>query len=467
MMTRLPLLDIGRRALDAIEDRCRPLLDRLVPPSPADEDLDIAGSGMDRTLTRRRNPRRILMAVLGGALLAVPAIWLMVGFGGSVYRVPSDRLTIGTVTQGPFEDYAAVRGTVAPSVTIYLTTDQGGAVKQVLVEDGARVKAGQPIMALSNPTLQMQFASRQVDTARQIGDVHNTELQIEQTRFTNRKELLNIEYELQTLKSDLDRDQRLYAAKAISLATYEKDRDRYAYEQKLREVSTASFRTAKRIQDMQLKQLRETLAQLNDNLAAARANLDALVIRAPMDGQLTALDAEVGQSKAAGAVLGQVDSADRFKLTAQVDEFYLGRVLLGQDALLTIDGRDFRARVSKLYPQVSNGTFKTDLKFDGPAPEGVHAGQAVDLKLELGGAKTALMLPNGQFYQDTGGAWAFVLSADGRKAVRRAVRLGRKNPGFVEVLDGLKPGERVIVSSYEAFKTVDTVKLESPSNDNP
>lgn len=474
MMMHLPAREQIRTCLKGVQTRLQPLLDRadalmarLIPDREEEETPDLAGSGMDRTIVRRKRWRQYVLPAAAAAVVLTLIGWLALGVGGTVYRIPSDRLTIGAAMEGPFEDYAAVRGTVAPFVTIYLTTDQGGAVKQVLVEDGAIVKAGQPLIVLSNPMLQLQFASRQVDTARQIGDVHNTELQIAQTRFANQKEILDIEYQLQTLKSDLDRDERLYAAHAVSRATLEKDRDKYAYEQKLRTTTLAAFRTAKAIQQKQLKQLRETLIQLNENLTVARTSLDALIIRAPMDGQLTALDAEAGQSKAAGAVLGQVDSADRFKLTAQVDEFYLGRVQIGQDALLTIDNREYRARVSKIYPQVANGTFKTDFRFEGATPVGIHAGQAIDLKLELGGAQKALLLPNGQFYQDTGGSWAFVLSADGHTAARRVIRLGRRNPGFVEVLQGLKPGDRVIVSGYEDFKTATKIKLTEPSNNTP
>jgi HlyD family secretion protein len=188
--------------------------------------------------------------------------------------------------------------------------------------------------------------------------------------------------------------------------------------------------------------------------------VDALTVRAPMDGQLTALEAEAGQSKAQGAVLGQVNSADRFKLTAQVDEFYLGRVILGQETLFSVDGRDYRARVAKVYPQVINGTFKVDLYFNGTAPGGVHVGQAIDLKVELGGASRAVMLPNGPFYQDTGGNWVFAVDPGEKLAVRRKVRLGRRNPDFVEVVDGLKPGEKAIVSGYEAFLKMDRVEFE-------
>jgi HlyD family secretion protein len=442
-------------------------LNRFRQPHGGETDAapDISDTGMDKVVTRTPS-RRYWLYVAATVSAAGIAMWLLLSPGGSVYRVPADRITIGTVTEGPFEDYAAVRGTVAPLVTMYLTTEQGGTVKEVPVEDGAIVKAGQPIAILANPTVQLQFTTQEVDTSRQIAEVQNTQLQIEQSRFGSEKEILEIEYQINALKADLERDKRLFAAGALARATFDKDQDKFVYEEKLRRASIASFRKAKAIRDKQLAQLQETLMQLKANLAAAQANLDALTIRAPMDGQLTARDAEVGQSKPAGAVLGQVDSRDRFKLTAQVDEFYLGRVLPGQDALMILDGHSYRAKVSKIYPQVANGTFKADFAFIGKAPSGVHTGQAVDLKLELGGAKKALLLPNGQFYQDTGGAWAFVLPANGRTATRHPIRLGRRNPDYIEVLDGLKPGDRVIVSGYEAFKTVARVKVESPSNDN-
>jgi HlyD family secretion protein len=221
---------------------------------------------------------------------------------------------------------------------------------------------------------------------------------------------------------------------------------------KLRAATIASRAVEQRVRATQL-----TGATDGQQADITNAGVEALTIRAPMDGQLTALDAEVGQSKAIGAVLGQVNSADKFKLTAQVDEFYLGHVAVGQETLFNIDGRDWRAHVSKVYPQVTNGTFKTDFYFDGAAPAGIHVGQAVDLKVELGGAERAVMLPNGPFYQDTGGNWVFVVTPDGKSAIRRNVRLGRRNPEFVEVVDGLKPGEKVIVSGYEAFQKMDRV----------
>lgn len=418
---------------------------------------------MDRPLARPPLWRRYTFHAIAGVVAVCVAGWLLLGAGGRVYRTPIDRLTIATVTRGPFEDYIAVRGAAAPFTTRYLTAEQGGVVKQVLVEDGATIKTGQPLIMLSNAALQLQVASREADTASQVNALDNTRLQLEEGRFKYQHDLLDIEHQIDKLKGDLARDKILLDGNAIAPSIYAQEQAEYAYEVKLRQATIASRDTERRVRESQLAQIAKTLTRLNENVATAKASLDALTIRAPMDGQLTALDAEIGESKSAGAVLGEVDSLDRFKLTAQVDEFYLGRVALGQTAIFTVDGRDYQAAVVKIYPQVTNGTFRVDLHFGKVAPRDIHVGQAIDMRLEMGGAATAMMLPNGPFYQDTGGRWVFVVSPNGRSAIRRNVKLGRRNPDYVEVLEGLEPGEKVIVSGYEAFQRVDRVEFEQSS----
>jgi HlyD family secretion protein len=425
-----------------------------------------AGGGMDKPIARPPAWRRYTPYGAAAVLLVAAAAWLLHGAGISTYRVAADQLTIGTVTRGQFEDYIAVRATVAPLTTYYLTTEQGGSVKQVLTEDGAIVEAGQPLIVLSNTALRLEIASREADTASQINAIENTKLQLEDTRFRYQSELLDIQHQLAVLKSDLVRDKILLDGNAIAPTLYAQEQEQYRYELQLRDATIASRNTEQQVRTTQLAQLRKTLAWLNDNIATARASLDALTIRAPTSGQLTALDAKVGESKTQGAVLGQVDSRDRFKLTAQVDEFYIGRVAVGQTALFSLGDHDFRATVVKVYPQVSDGTFKVDLHFTGAVPGGIRVGQAIDTRLQLGGTATALMLPNGPFYQDTGGQWAFVLTPDGKYATRRRIELGRRNPEQVEVLQGLEPGERVIVSSYEGFQRVQQVELEKPGHQN-
>lgn len=399
---------------------------------------------MDRPLARPRPWRRYLpYAVIVIFALGV-ATWLLLQQSkGHVYRLPLNRVSIATVKTGAFEDYIAVRGTVAPLIIDYLTTDQGGTVKQVLVEDGAMVKRGQKLIILSNPALQLQVAAQQIT--------------FEQTRFKYQQDLLDIEHKISQLKGNLARDKILLDGNAIAPSTYQQELEDYQYSLKLRDATIASRDVEQRVRATEL-----TGQSAGAQSDIANAGVDALTMRAPMDGQLTALDAEVGQSKAQGAVLGQVNSADRFKLTALVDEFYLGHMSVGQESLFTIDGQEFRAKVAKVYPQVSNGTFKVDLYFVQSAPTTIHVGQAIDLKVELGGASQAVLVANGPFYQDTGGNWAFVVAPDGAYAERRNIRLGRRNPDYVEVVDGLKPGEKIIVSGYEAFQKMDRVEFTMP-----
>jgi HlyD family secretion protein len=396
---------------------------------------DTTPRSMDKVLVRAHPWRRYLHYGMVALVAVGAATWLLLQHSkGHVYRLPLNRVTISTVARGPFEDYIAVRGTVAPLIIDYLTTDQGGTVKQVLVEDGAMVKRGQTLMVLSNPALQLQVAAQQIT--------------FEQTRFKYQHDLLDIEHQISQLKSNLARDKVLLDGNAIAPSTYQQESEDYQYNLKLRDATIAS------------RDAEQRRAQAD----MANAGVDALTVRAPMDGQLTALDAEVGQSKAQGAVLGQVNSADRFKLTAQVDEFYLGHMSVGLESQFTVGGQDFKATIAKVYPQVINGTFKVDLHFVGTPPRDIHVGQALDLKVELGGASQAVLVANGPFYQDTGGNWAFVVVPDGSYAERRNIRLGRRNPDYVEVVDGLKPGERIIVSGYEGFQKMDRVEFAKPEN---
>jgi HlyD family secretion protein len=422
--------------MSALTDRLKGIFHR-----PA-ESVAVAGSdGQDRRIARKPRWGYYAAIALGVIGLAAAAGWLLMRGGGSVYRASLSQFSIGTVQRGPFEDYIAVRGTVAPLVTAYLTTEQGGTVKQVLVEDGAMVRQGQPLIVLSNPALELQTASQQ--------------LNFEQTRFKYQQDLLNIQHQIDKLKADLERDKILLDGNALAPSIYRQEEQELAYYLKLQAATVGSHAAEEKVRSTQLT------GSAGGKVDIARAGVEALTIRAPIDGQLTARDAEIGQSKSVGSVLGRVNSADRFKLTAQVDEFYLSQVAEGQDARFTADSHEFRAKVAKVYPQVTGGTFKADFHFDGAAPTGIHVGQAVDMKIELGGSEEAVMLPNGPFYQDTGGNWIFVVTPDGRSAIRRNVRLGRRNPEFVEVTQGLKPGEKAIVSGYEAFLKMDRIEFSS------
>lgn len=433
--------------------------DRIVTLTPTHS--HVGGAGMDRKIERKSWPPKRIAMIGGGVLGLIALIWLALSFeGGRTYRVGADRVTVATVTQGTFEDFIPVRGRIAPLSTVYLETIEGGRVEKVLVEDGATVTAGQPLIELSNATLQLDVISREAQIAEQVNNLQTTELLYEQTQLQYERDLSTADYDIIRLKRDLDRKRALLKTGAVSRATYDTIKDEYDYQVGRRDIIAKARDKEQELRKAQSIQLGETVTRLRSNLEIARRNLDALTVRAPIDGQLTALDAEIGQSKDRGSRLGQIDSIDAYKITADVDEFYVSRVDVGQAASFTIGGQKVEAAIAKVYPQIRDGRFQVDLKIEGSLPAGLRRGQTVDLRLELGGAAPALLIANGPFYQDTGGNWVFVLNEDGTAATRRDIRLGRRNPQYIEVLDGLQPGEQVITSSYESYLEMDRIEFD-------
>ncbi|MCC6917817.1 MAG: HlyD family efflux transporter periplasmic adaptor subunit [Alphaproteobacteria bacterium] len=426
---------------------------------------NLSGSGMDRRIEKKRLTRRRLYGIAGGAAALALIVYLAFAVqGGRVYRMDAAQVTVSTVQRGTFDDFIPVRGKLAPLSTVYLETIEGGRVDRRLVEDGALVKAGQPLIDLSNAAIQLDVISREAQIAEQMNNLRTTDLLFEQTRIGYEKDLVEIGYEIVRLKRDLDRKRALVARGAISRATFDQVSDEYEYQLGRRRVTLDAQKKEQDLRAAQAAQLQETVKRLESNLDIARRSLDALQVKAPIDGQLTALDAEVGQSKQPGARLGQIDSVDAFKVTAEVDEFYVARVDIGQSASFTLGGQKVMAKVAKIYPQIREGRFTVDLTIDGPLPAGLRRGQAIDLRLELGGSSPALLVANGPFYQDTGGNWAFVLDGDGTSATRRDIRLGRRNPQVVEVLGGLNEGDRVVTSAYQSYLEMDRIAFDAAPN---
>lgn len=421
----------------------------------------VSGGAMDRVIERRRIDRRLL-AVSAALLVALLAgLWWSLAPRAGDQSVAAGRLTISEVRKGVFEDYLPLRARATPLVTVYLDAVEGGRVEKVLVEDGAMVAKGQLLAVLSNSDLQLNLLARQADVSREINSMRSQELALTQTRLQTEREVL--EAQLATKKAQRQYElqkplaERGFVAKRAfrdSEDDYYSNRDRLAVLERTRSEDV-------RLQSSQLAQLRASAASLNASLGIAHATLDALKLRAPVDGQLTAFSIQLGQSLQRGERLGQIDSAGRNKLVADVDEFYLGKVVIGQRASLEQNGRTFLLKVAKVYPQVRNGQFQVDLTFEGAEPQ-VQRGQTLQAKLVLGDPAPALLVPNGSWYTDTGGAWVFVVVPGGGSAVRRDVRLGRRNTTMVEVLDGLQPGERVITSPYTGF--TDKTRLSIASN---
>ncbi|MEM1174433.1 MAG: efflux RND transporter periplasmic adaptor subunit [Pseudomonadota bacterium] len=419
----------------------------------------VSGQGMDRVVKREADWRKRGVMVVVAVLGLAAAAWVFdLATGGRSLSVNAERIRVSTVTTGQFEDFIPLRGRLVPSSTVFLDAVAGGRVEEVLVEDGAVVRAGDPIAILSNTNLQLEVLGREAAVTEQLNTMRTLELQLEQNRLSHARNLVELDYQIKRLNRSIARQEELSDRNLVSQSTLDELRDELEYYESRRGVTIESQATDARLQDAQLEQLRSAGSQLQSSLALARKNLDDLNVRAPVDGQLTGFIVEVGVSVAQGGRLGQIDDPDGYKLKVQIDEFYLGRVDIGQSATATLNREEHALEITKIYPQVNNGKFEVDMSFAGQ-PDDVRRGQTMQVKLSLGDSAEALLIPNGTFYQETGGAWVFVVTADGAEAVRRDVRLGRRNTDFIEVLEGLEPGERVITSPYTSFSTMNRLLL--------
>jgi len=421
-----------------------------------------SGEGMDRVFAKKKQPLKWL-AYGAVAMGAAYFIFTMVqdAQGGRSFKVPASRLVVSSVSEGTFEDFIPVRGRVTPLKTLYLDAIEGGRVERIMVEDGAALKKGDLIVELSNSNLQVSFTANETRVTEQLNNLRTQELALERTRLGHKRSLVDINYQIKTLTRQAIRERDLFETGAITRTRLDDTEDSLEYQINLREITLESQTTDARLQEDQLRFLRSSGERLEQSIVVARRNLDSLNVRAPVDGKLSGFNVEIGQSIPRGNRLGQIDDPDNYKLTANIDEFYLGRVDLGQAATFERTGINYAMRISKIYPQVNNGQFVVDFVFNGAQPTGIRRGQTIQTRLTLGDATKAKLIPNGAFFQDTGGNWVFVVSEDGSQAVKRSVRLGRRNARFIEVLDGLEVGERVVTSPYTSFVEMDRLKLGS------
>lgn len=421
----------------------------------------VSGGAMDRVIDHKRIDKRILIAGGAGAvLLLVLLFWMFAPRSGS-QTVNPERLTMSLVQQGVYEDFLPLRARVAPLVTVYLDAVEGGRVEQLAVEDGTTVTKGQLLAVLSNADLQLSTLARQTEVEQQLNNMRSQELALQQTRSANRREM-------NQAQNDLSKAQRLYDLQRplsekgfVSAKLFNDTKDDLAMQRSRMEILKRSIAEDEALQASQLGQLRSSAASMNRSLSIARGSLSQLNLRAPVAGQLSGFSIQLGQSLQQGERLGQIDSAGRNKLEADVDEFYLGRVAVGQTASIEVDGKTYDLKVAKIYPQVRNGQFRIDLVFDRIEPPSIQRGQTMSTKLTLGDSTRAVLIPNGAFFNDTGGNWVFVVDKAGKSAERRTVQLGRRNNDFIEVLDGLKPGERVITSTYSGLVDKDHLSFDT------
>lgn len=411
----------------------------------------VSGGAMDKVVVSKKIDKKILIAGGAAAVLLLALLFWMFAPRSDSQSLSRERLTISEVTQGTFEDFLPLRARVTPLVTVYLDAVEGGRVEQKMVEDGAQVTQGQLLAVLSNADLQLSTLARQTEVEQQLNNMRSQELALAQVRSTNLRDLNQAQTDLAKARRQYELQKPLAERGFISKKVFNDTRDDFNYQTQRLAILQRSIATDERLQASQLEQLRASTSSLNSGLGIARGSLGQLNLRAPVSGLLSGFDIQLGQSVQQGERVGQIDSAGSSKLEADVDEYYLGRVSIGQTASAEVEGRTFKLRVNKVYPQVRNGQFKVDLVFVGAEPKSLQRGQTVQAKLTLGDATRAVMIPDGAFFNDTGGNWVFVVDRGGNSATKREVKLGRRNTDMIEVVDGLKPGERVITSSYSGL----------------
>ena len=412
---------------------------------------------MDRKVeSRKSHIKTWSLAFSGLMVVAVVVYQLMSTTSGKSLSVNSERITVSTVSKGVFEDFIPVRGRVTPAKTVYLDAIEGGRVEKVHVEDGSALSAGTLIVELSNASLQLSVLGNEARVAEQLNNMRTIELSLEQNRLQHKRDLVEINYQTKLLSRQIERERELIKTGAVSQSAFEDTKDTLEWYQNRHELTLESQQSDTRMQQEQLVFLRDTAKRLEGNLEISRQNLDNMNVKAPVNGKLSGFNVEVGQSISQGERLGQIDTPNDYKLTAFIDEFYVSRVDIGQQAIY----QDYQLVVSKVYPQVQNGQFEVDFKFVGEQPDDIRRGQTIQTILTLGDASEALLIPNGAFYQDTGGNWVFVVAQDGQQAIRREVRLGRRNNQFIEVIEGLEENERVVTSPYTSYQEMNTLKLE-------
>lgn len=386
-----------------------------------------------------------------GAALAVLVLYLIVKPSHSTLRVSGDTISVSEVKAGEFNDYIRLSGSVQPLVTIQISPIEGGIVDEILIEEGSMVKKGDEILRLSNDNLDLQILNSEAELAEKENILRNTQIQMEQDRLNVKQS--KAEYLLNTkrLKRAYEQQKALYDEKLIAKEEYLKAKEDYDLAMdKLqiiidKEVQDSLFRST------QVERMRESLENMQINMKMIRKRKDNLTIKAPIDGQLGILDAVLGENIGAGTKIGQISDMSSYKIEAQIDEHYIDRVTPGLAATFERQSATFNASLRKVYPEVRDGKFKADFKFEGEVPENIRSGQTYYLNLQLGSPEGAVLIPRGSFFQKTGGKWIYVVSKDGSKATKREIRIGRQNPQYYEVLEGLEPGEKVITSGYDSF----------------
>lgn len=416
--------------------------------------------GMDKVIEKKKGLKLKHLWWVAGALVFGFLLYKVVfSEAGSTFRTEKDKLTVSTVEEGLFNDYITVIGNVEPITTIFLDAEEGGKVEEKLIEEGEMVKKGDIILKLRNNDLNLSIMNSESSMAYQTNELRNTQIQMEQQKIQNKQQLLTIDYELVRLSRNYEQQKTLYNDGLIAKEDFLKAEEDYLKSKKNRDLIYLKLVQDSIFRENQKIQMDQSLGNMQLNLKVVQQRREDLNVKAPVDGQLGLLDAEIGESISKGQRIGQINILDNFKIKALIDEHYIDRVVRGLPATLDRNGTNFNLKVKKVYPDVRNGQFEIDLIFDETTPDNIRTGQTYHIKLELGESSKAVLLPRGGFFQSTGGQWVFVLNSDGTEATKRNIKIGKQNPQYYEVLEGLNPGEKVITSGYEMFGTNDRIKF--------
>ena len=392
-----------------------------------------------------------------GALLLVFVIYLIARPNNKTLRVDKDTVTISAAVKGEFNDYIRISGRVQPMTTIQLSPQEGGIVEKILIEEGSPVKAGDAILVLKNDNLDMQILNSEAELAEKENIQRNTQISMEQQKLNVRQNVLEYGVQVERLRRAYEQQKALYEDKLIAREEYLKAEEDYRLAKQKYDLVCERAVQDSLYRSTQINRMEESLESMILNMQMIRKRKSNLVVKAPIDGELGLLDVVLGQSIAAGTKIGQINSVGLYKVEAQIDEHYIDRVIAGLEATFERQGETYSTVIRKVYPEVRDGKFKADFKFDGEQPDNIRAGQTYYLNLQLGQPEEAVIIPRGTFYQKTGGKWIYVVNKEGTKAVKREIRIGRQNPQYYEVLEGLEPGEKVITSGYDTYGDSDVL----------
>jgi len=417
---------------------------------------------MDRVIERKRGPSSRTMVLAGLVVVALGIVYVLASrSGGSRLRVDPTRMTTAAVAHGQFREYFPFDGRVEPVTTVYLDIEEGGRVEEIFVEGGHHVEKGDLILRFSNTALQRSSIDTETRLVENLNSLSNTQFARAQNALLLRDQLLDLEYRIVDTEKTYKRYEPI-SNEAITREAFEKARDELAYLKDKRELLKERIAREDELNARQLEQAESSMERLNLNLDLLERIVQSLEVRAPISGFLSNIDAEIGQNINRGQRIGQIDVLDDYKISVSVDQYYISRVEVGTPGRFDLDGKTYDVVVDKIFPEVVNDAFTVDVAFAGEVPENLRRGQRITVEMNFGAPSESLMVARGGFQQQTAGRWVYLVSEDRESARRVPVRLGRQNPRFVEVLEGLRPGDRIITSSYEAFNEADELRFTQP-----